>query len=248
VGSNSTIQVHQNEMIYGTARTNGGFNNSSPYGGKICSDFAAGCPNVGETCQGASCTVPGLPVYSSWGSYCPSNQGDLTINANSTLLVAGNAANQKCWNKIKVNSGKTLTIRTTNYSYFIDTFDIANNAVINFSPNPGNGTINLYVKSFVGDKFNGNQVFNVNNKPYQLRIHYLGTADLTMNGTAAMSAFLIAPYAGVNVQGTFDYSGGIKAKSLSCTGSGLLHYDESGDITTLSDVSYKLRNVNERYR
>lgn len=247
-GSNGTAKVHNNTSLYGTLKTNGAISTASPFSGTVCADFASGCPNPGQTCQGTSCNVPGLPVYSAWNVYCPSNQGNVTVNSNSSLTVAGNAANQKCWGTVTVNTNKTLTLKTTNYSYFIDTFDIANNGIVNFSPTPANGTINLYVRSFTGNKFNGNQVFNTNNKPYQLRIHYLGNADLTLNGTAAMSAFLIAPYANVTVQGTFDYSGGIKALSLTSTGSGLLHYDESGDITTLSDVTFRVKNVHERYR
>lgn len=248
VGAGAGAQVHQNAPVYGTLKAQGAITKTSPYGGAVCADFNTGCPNKGETCEGTACNVPGLPTYSTWATFCPSNQGNVTVSANITMTVAGNAANQKCWATVKVNSSRTLTLRTTSYSYFIDTFDIANNAKVNFSPDPASGTINLYVRKFVGDMFNGNQIFNTNNKPYQLRIHYLGTSPLTLNGTAAMSAFIVAPYAPVTVSGSFIYSGGIKAKSLSVTGSGKLRYDESGDITTLSDVTFKYRNVHERNR
>lgn len=247
VGSDSDSSIHLNSTIYGSLKTKGAIIQSSPYGGKVCADFAAGCAHAGTTCQGATCTVPGLPTYSAWAVYCPANQGDVVINANTTVLVPGNAANQKCWNKITVNPNKTLTLKTTNYSYYIDTFDIANSGVINFAPDPANGTINLYVRKFVGDKFNGGQVFNINNKPYQLRIHYLGTDDLVLDGNANMSAFMIAPYANVTVQGSFVYNGGIKALGLTMTGSGQVHYDESGDITTLSDVTFTMRNEVAKY-
>ncbi len=248
VGSNSTLEIHQNEQVYGTARTNGSINTTSPYGGPICSDFISGCPNHGSSCQGASCNVSGLPTYSSWTTYCPTDQGNLTISSNSTLTIPGNAPSQKCWNTVTVNNNRTLTLRSTDYSYYFKTLSLSNNSVVNFSPNPATGTINIYVETITGDTFNGNQVFNINNKPYQLRIHYLGANALTLNGNAAMSAFLVAPYATVNVQGNFTYNGGIKALSLSATGSGDLHYDESGDITTISDVSYKLKDMQQRYR
>jgi hypothetical protein len=251
VGSDGAVQIHSSEAIYGTVRTKGAIVTTSPYGGDVCADFASGCPNKGATCEGSSCTVQGLPTYSTWASYCPTNQGNLTVNANVTVSVAGNNANQKCWNQVTVNSNKTMTLNTTSYGYYIDTFNIANNGVVRF--NPGTGTINLYVKKFTGDKFNGNQVINMNssgtmNKPYQLRIHYLGTSALTLNGTADMNAFLVAPYASVTVQGSFVYSGGIKALDLTMTGSGDVHYDESGDINTLSDVQFTPRNISEYYR
>lgn len=248
IGSNSNIKIHQSTSVYGTARTNGVFTASSPYGGKVCSDFASGCPNSGQTCSGASCNVAALPTYSAWTIYCPTNQGSVTPASGSTLSVSGNAANQKCWNTVTIGNNKVVTLNSTSYPYFIDTLDVSNTGRINFAPNPSSGTINLYVRNIVGDKFNGNQVFNVNNKPYQLRLHYLGTNALTLNGTADMNAFMIAPYASVSVQGNFVYQGGIKALDLTFTGSGSIRYDESGDITTLQDISYKLRNIGEVYR
>lgn len=248
IGSNNVMQIHQNEPIYGAARTNGFINNDSPFGGAVCADFLPNCPNPGLVCEGPSCNVPALPAYSTWSTYCPVNQGNRTINPSAALNVAGNDPSQKCWATVTVGNNKVLTLQTTTYSYFIDTLSIPNTGRVNFDPQPGTGTINLYVRKFVGDKFNGNQVFNMNNKPYQLRIHYLGTDALTLNGTAQMNAFLIAPYAVVNVQGNFTYSGGIKAKELYSTGSGDLHYDESGDITTISDTSYRLKQVKEVYR
>lgn len=248
VGSNGEVRVLNNEIIYGSARTNGSFNTASPWGGKICADFVANCPNAGQTCSGGSCAVPALPTYSPWATYCPSNQGDLTIAVNSTLTVPGNAPNQKCWNAITINNNRTLTLTSTQYPYFIDTFNIANNSQINFQPSPATGTINIYVRNITGDSFNGNQMFNTNNKPYQLRIHYLGTDPLTLNGTAMIKGFIVAPYAGVTISGNFDYQGGVKATSLTMTGSGAIHYDESGDVTTISDTSYEVRQVEEHYK
>jgi hypothetical protein len=63
-----------------------------------------------------------------------------------------------------------------------------------------------------------------------------------------MSAFIIAPSAPLEVLGNFVFKGGIKATSLSFNGNGSLHYDESGDITTLKGVSYQIRNVTQFYR
>lgn len=247
-GSNTEIRIHQNEEVYGTARTNGAITATSPYGGKVCSDFASGCPNAGQTCSGSSCQVPGLPAYSSWSTYCPTNQGSVTPASGTILTVAGDAPSQKCWSNVTVGNNRVVTLSSTTTPYFIDTLNIANNGRLNFAPSPSTGTITLYVRTITGDRFNGNQVFNQNNKPYQVRINYLGTNDLLLNGTATMHSFIVAPYAAVNVQGNFTFAGGIKATRLTFTGSGTLHYDESGDITTLKDVTYALRSVTQRYR
>jgi hypothetical protein len=106
----------------------------------------------------------------------------------------------------------------------------------------------MYIRKISGDSLNGNQLFNVNNKPYQLRLHYLGSSTLQLNGTASMSAFIVAPSAPIEVLGNFVFKGGIKATSLSFTGNGSLHYDESGDITTLTGISYEIRNLTQFYR
>lgn len=260
VGSDNIIQIHEQEAIYGKASTTGFFNNQNPYGGKVCADFEPGCPNPGQTCTGPTCPVIGLPNYMDWSHYCPTNRGDVVVVKKDSsgveideegyfsLTVNSDDSQQKCWNSVVIRPKQILTLKTTAFPYFIDTLDVDNAGRLNFSPNPSGGTINLYVRKFVGDKFNGNQVFNTNNKPYQLRIHYLGTDDLELNGTADINAFLIAPFAKVTVSGTFTYQGGIKARELAATGNGKLRYDESGDIATISDVTYRLRNISERFR
>ena len=63
-----------------------------------------------------------------------------------------------------------------------------------------------------------------------------------------MNAFIVAPSAGISVQGNFIFQGGIKATNLTFTGNGALRYDESGDITTLQDATFKVRNETQRYR
>lgn len=246
-GSNATAQIHQTTNHYGTLKTNGTINSTSPFGGKVCSDFVSGCPNPGLTCQGSSCAVPGLPTYSPWTTYCPTNAGNVTISS-STSLTAGATPATNCWNSVTVNNNKVLTLTSTTNSYFIDTLNIANNSVVAFNPSPATATINLYVRTITGDKFNGNQIFNTSNKPYQLRLHYLGTNPLTLNGTSQMNAFIVAPYAPVTVSGNFTYQGGIKATSLYATGSGALHYDESGDITTISDMTYRIKSLQQYIR
>lgn len=246
VGSNATVGIHQNTRVYGTVRTNGSINTSSPYGGAVCADLS--CATNGTSCQGNTCAVPGLPNFQSWESYCPTHQGSVTPTSGSFLTVAGNNPSQRCWSKVTIRSNRVVTLTSTTYPYFIDELDIANTGRVNFSPDVPTGTITLYVRTITGDRFNGNQVFNINNKPYQLRLNYLGSNSLTLNGTANMSSFIAAPLASVDVQGNFTFNGGIKAKTLSFTGSGAIHFDESGDITTLKGMSYQVRNITQLYR
>jgi hypothetical protein len=183
-GSNGEIRLHQSEILYGSAQTNGVIITTPPFGGDVCSDFLSGCPNSGLKCEGPACNVPSLPVYGTWSSYCPTNQGNLDITSNTTLTVSGNSANQKCWNRVSIANNRTLTLTSTQYAYFFNSLEIPNNGTLAFEPNPSTGTITLYVNNWEGNNFNGNQVLNANNKPYQLRLHYLGNNSLTLNGTA----------------------------------------------------------------
>jgi len=246
VGSNAVVSTQNNTNVYGSVRTNGTISSSPPFGGKVCADM--NCAQVGSMCQGPACEVASLPTFSSWNSYCPTNRGAITPCSGSVLTVAGNAPNDKCWSRVAVSSNRVITLTSTTFPYFIDELNIANNGRVNFAPSPSTGTITLYVRKITGDTFNGNQVFNVNNRPYQLRLNYLGTDNLRLNGTAAMHTFVIAPYAAIQVQGNFTFRGGIKATSLTFTGNGSVHYDESGDITTLKGMNYQIRNLNQVYR
>jgi hypothetical protein len=54
--------------------------------------------------------------------------------------------------------------------------------------------------------------------------------------------------AGITVSGNFQFFGGIRAANLTISGNGDLHYDESGDVTTLGDSQYSLRNIIQKYR
>jgi len=247
VGSNSTVQIHQNTKLYGSARTNGNFSTGSPWGGQVCADFA--CSSNGQTCAGGSCNVPALPTFQSWNSYCPTNQGDRTVSTNQTWTVGGSSPNQKCWNNVTLGNNRTLTLTSTgpNNAYFINTLNIPNNASLQIAPNPASGTVYLYVVNFSGSTVNGNQVFNGNNRPSQFRLYYLGLAALTFNGNAAINASVVSPYAGVTVSGNHTFSGGILATSLTFTGSGSLHYDESLGGQTLTGMTYRLRDKIQYY-
>ncbi len=250
IGSDANVRIHDSEILYGSARTNGSIDSASPWGGDVCSDFQNGCPNEGTTCQGASCSVPGLPTLQTYAAYCPSNQGNLTVSANTTLTVPGNAANQKCWNTVSINSNRTLTLTSTVYPYYFKTLTYANNSNsrVNIQPSPSSGTVRMYVETITGDSFNGNMVMNGSNRPVQFRMYYLGSNPLTLNGSAAMNVAMVAPNADVTVAGNFTYQGGIIAKSLTFTGSGDVHYDESLGGQTLTDSNYRIKNEIQYYQ
>lgn len=254
VGSDKDIQVHQQEKVFGSAETkkNAGISNSSPYSsGGVCSDFASPC-KPGRKCEGASCNVPALPTYKPWNEYCPQKKAAAAgvVADGSTTTPASNNPIDKCWTKLTLGNKVKTTLTSTTIDYFFEELDVANNVqtLLDFKPNPSSGTINIYVRKFTGDKFNGNQMINTTNRPTQLRIHYLGTDSLTINGNAAMNAFITAPYAHVTLQGNADFSGGIRALSITATGNADVHYDESGNAPVLSDVSYKTRMMNQYYR
>lgn len=248
IGSGGPVRVHQSQNIYGSVRTATQVEQSAPWNGGICDDFNDGCPRMGDVCEGSSCGIPSLPTYEEWSTYCPSNQGNLTVNTNQTLTVASAAATDRCWNTVRVNPNRTLTLSSTETPYFFETLDIANNGKIEFAPNPSHATIEIYVRQFAGDSFNASQAINSTNKPYQLKIHYLGSADLTLNGNAQMYAFIVAPYAGIEVSGNYDFHGGIKAKRLLATGAGKLRYDQSGSETKLEDIRFSVRQMGQHYR
>lgn len=253
-GSEKNLLIGNNKRVFGSAKSNGKFvrdDSKEP----VCADFKTPC-TPGVKCagtEGGTCRVPQLPTYKPWNEYCPTQKAAVNgvNNVDKIVTIASNAPADRCFSALNI-SGKTqkITLKTTAYSYFVDTLTLPNNngGLLNFAPDTTDGTINLYVRKFSDTTINASSVMNLNNRPAQLRIHYLGTEDLKINGNSAMNAFIIAPYANITVQGNNDFAGGIKAKELVITGSADVHYDESGDIENVSDVVYKVRNFNQYNR
>ena len=258
-GSNSTSQVHKNEEIYGSLRTNGSIVATPPYGGDTCADFTPGCPNKGETCAGEDCGVPLLESFSTWATYCPTDQGNYTLPSDETFTIVDSVpgdpeilAIDRCWDTVVVPASTTLTLESTNSPYFIKTLDLQNNSnsVISIVPDTSGGIVELYVETIIGNKLNGNQTLNpLPNTPIQFQLYYLGTNDLTLDGNADMQAALVAPNAAVTVSGNFDYHGALLASELTLSGSGGIHYDESlGGSGRVSDTQYQLLEMIQKYR
>jgi len=249
LGSNVSIGVKSNSTVYGAAQSNGVIETTNPWGGPVCDDFDSGCPVPGYTCEGPGCNVPLLPTFDSWSTLCPTNQGNLTVNANTyTLVVTGGSPAESCWATVKVRKKKTLVLTTTAFPYYFDTLDIANNADVQIQPDTPGGTVTVFLRKFDRDKFDGGQLINTA-KPYQFKLNYLGTDDLTIAASEEVFVSLMAPYVEVSAGGGFDIFGLIHAKSFSPGGSGVLHYDESSsDDATLTDSKFTVRNVVQRYR
>lgn len=249
-GSNSTSAIHKNEEIYGSLQTNGSINAAPPYGGETCADFEPNCPNKGETCAGEDCGVPLLEIFRDWNVYCPAGTSQAVPNPlPAELTVNSSDPTDSCWDGLKLSAGDTIKLSSTASPYYISVLDFANNSRISFEPDDPNGTIEIYTQKIVGDKLNGNMVINSGGNPTQLKIYYLGTDPLTLNGTAAIYAGIVVPNARVTVSGTFDYYGALLAKELELNGSGQFHYDESlGGSGLISDMQYKIHELSQRYR
>ncbi|MDD2942499.1 MAG: hypothetical protein PHC51_05960 [bacterium] len=228
--------VSTRAKIYGTVSTNmdGGLTLNPPSG-----DVS------GDVCQAAGCHTYTLPVVQTWEDYCPAHNGDKTINANTTYATGG------CWRNITINNNKKLSLTDTTAPYYINEINYGgNNAVLDFGVIPEGEKVRLYVGRLNSNNhINGNKLFNTANAPHQVEIYYLGTETLVLNGTAEMNAHIIAPNAEVQVNGNFNFYGGIKAKILNILGVAHLGYDEAlGMSLGISDINFTLKKASQRYR
>ena len=197
----------------------------------------------GGECDGAGCHSFSLPALSDWATACPSGGTSPTYTSDSNISGG-------CYDTVTINPGVTLTFNDTSNPYHIRYIDFDGNAEAHFDIGNGTDKITLNVEKFnSNDRFNGNQIFNLNNAPHQLELNYTGTAQLTLNGTASMHVFLTAPFAPVVVEGNFTYFGGIRALSLESNGNSRLAYDEAGGtITPVTDIAFSLGKASQRFR
>lgn len=205
----------------------------------------------GTQCDGAGCHGYMPTALDTWTTTCgATNQGDLTINSDTTLTPSGSSPAQNCWRDITINPNKTLTFNSTDYEYHIRKLEIKGSAEIAFPTLPPGSEVHIYVEEVVGDKINGNMLVNTNNAPQVVKIFYTGTNTVTFNGTASIHTFFDAPYADVVINGNFNYYGGVSAKTLVVKGNAGVYYDETngGTIPVLSDMNFSLRKASQRYR
>jgi hypothetical protein len=100
-----------------------------------------------------------------------------------------------------------------------------NNLTIN-GPFATSGPATIYVT--------GTMTLSASITPYQgkatnLKIRVVSTSggSIDLNGNRQLYADIYAPYAGVAIGGTGDFYGVVVAKTVSTTGAGQIHYDES---------------------
>ena len=254
-GSNSTSQIHKNEILYGFLDTNGEVVEGNPYGGLICEDFQSGCPNEGRKCAGEDCGVPLLEQFDTWSQYCAAQitagtvPSTLTVGVGDTEIINA-ASGANCWNRINIRRNGTLILPTTNIEYYVNIIDFQHGtAKLEAQPATTADFVELYVQEFDGDRFNGNQVINTNARPYSLRVYYLGTNAFTLNGSADMYLAFVAPNANISVGGSFDMYGAVMGKRLSVSGSGTIHYDQSLSRTSkINNYKYTLIGVEPVYQ
>jgi Flp pilus assembly protein TadG len=115
------------------------------------------------------------------------------------------------------NGNGSLTLTSGNY--YFTSFTANGNFTINVT-----GEVNVYVD---GDfTLNGN-MSSSGNLPASFRVHMLSSAGATLNGNSDVYADVYAPMSPVKISGNGDFFGRAIGKTLSISGNGNLHYDES---------------------
>lgn len=198
----------------------------------------------GTVCTGGSCHGYTLPTMSDWATYCPTHNGDLAVAANLELPAGG------CWRDVEIANGKVLTLSDYNNPYYIRTLDFRTNfAKFNIGNVPEGEKVTIYVEKISNDAINGNQFYNVVNAPHQLIINYIGIDPIRLNGTSDINTVLVAPNSNVEVNGNFNYYGGIYTNQLKVLGHARFNYDEAlGAMPVLSDMNFALKKASQRYR
>ncbi|MDC0357213.1 hypothetical protein OAO01_00225 [Oligoflexia bacterium] len=201
----------------------------------------------GSSCEGVGCHGYVLPVYGTFEDFCPVHNGDLAIVADTTLPNGG------CWRNVAIENKKTLFLADTTTPYIFKFVDFKTNfAHLSFGPGgqiPPGSTVIVFAETINNDHMNGNQFYNALNAPHQVQFNYIGLNNLQFNGTAAFNALTTAPNASIDVNGNFNYYGGIWAKDLMVGGHAELFGDESvAGPPVLSDINFALKKTSQRFR
>lgn len=200
----------------------------------------------GSTCEGPGCHAYTLPDHGTWDSHCAGiSNGNVTISDNTTWNTGG------CWESVTIATNRQLMLADTENPYFIRNLNYsANNSSLTFIDIPAGEDIELYIEKMDNDHFNGNRIVSMNNAPHQLRLNYIGTDLLELNGTAQMNAVLESSYAPITVSGNFNFYGAIRAPQLLVQGNARINYDEALGVVTpvLTDMNFSLKKSSQRYR
>ncbi len=233
--------------------------------GKVTSTGSTVSPHekANEVCEGSSCasgaSLPDPGYYPDWkkpdgSDVCPGGPyGDLNITSNTTL----GPSDPKCYDYVKINNGKTLTLTDSVNPYGFNEIDIS--GTLKFGTIPPTEKVTIYTQEIVGYQFSGSDLVGGGpNAPHQVEIYYtsdpLHTTNpgnqLLLNGGADIFAMIYSPYAPVHVKGNFVMNGVIQALDLKVTGKAKLELAEapSGGASTPTGVTYSVKKASQSYR
>jgi hypothetical protein len=125
------------------------------------------------------------------------------------------------------NGNGSLTLTSGNYRF--SSFTVSGNFTLNVV-----GEVNVYVDG----PFNLTGHMSIHGgKPGNFRVNMLGSSDATVGGSSALYADVYAPSSHVSLVGTGDLYGRFVGKTVSATGKGGIHFDESLPMNGAGGVS-----------
>ena len=245
IRSEGEVCIQSNASVYGTVKTAGTISAGGSCSGRICGNLP--CSVEGNRCSGPNCRPGSFPSVVGFDSVCPSGTplGSVTVANNQTSNLTTPGASANCWNTVKIGNNATLVLSSTSTPYYFKSLDLKGD--LRIVPDDASKAVEVWVES-IDTTVNGSQMVNAGARPSQLKLVYLGTAAIKLNGNADFRMQFVAPNSAVTVQGTADYYGGIAAKFLTLNGNASVHYDQSLGTATASDIAYKLVQVTTHYR
>ncbi len=252
-GSYSTSALTLTGSVYGKMNTN----YASATTTNVCSNFTGGCPNAGKVCKGRQCAANLLDQYQNlFAEFCPTNQGNATANpALSPVTTVG-----KCWSTLGARTLGTVTLNscmgcTPSGPYYTNILGFqANTSQAAFNPAAG-GVVEVYFWNVTSNASYPFTIYDTNitnsvNRPYQVRLFYMGTQAITLAGTTRpLQAFIVAPFAQVTVNSNVVISGGVIANTLIVNSGAQIHYDSSvAGEGIIEDMQFRLRSFNQVHR
>lgn len=118
---------------------------------------------------------------------------------------------------VNLNGNDTLTLPAGVYYY--SGLSVSGNATIRTT-----GQVTIYVAGSVS--LSGNAVIH-QNRPENFRIRVLGSGPVSVSGNGDLWADIYAPNSAVSFSGNGEFYGAMVGRTLTVSGNGAIHYDES---------------------
>ncbi len=207
----------------------------------------------GTVCGAPSCHNHSLSPFPDWSTTCNGHsRGNLAVSTD-TNLGSGPLLDDQCWEKVTIDSGKTLTLsdKVNPYRFKEIEFKNQSNARLAFPDMGPNEKVTMFLDNWNGGKVNGNQLFNQNNSPGNLLINITGSSSFHLNGTADMNARFVAPLADIFMNGNFIFHGSVECSEFEASGNARFNYDENinaAAVPAISDLKITLKKAGQRYR